>query len=484
MYFLEEKYELAIKCFDSCLQKNKNDIHAFHSKGWALVKLGKYEEAAQCYLKSEKDILSTFLSLANGDINESIEEKKQLAPFLDIMLEDDEFFKLVTNGITENKEKYQKVYIKSIFITSLLYINFRRGEKLVAHYTNEKLAEVLFLNDSPLRLSLITKSNDPKEGQTLIDYFYKDFSPKNEKKFDAFATSFTFNIDHLNQFRLYGKSTDKIEAGGMSLIFNQSFFNTFRPDNSNFHETTTEQLSREIGYSFDKSNKLYKGNPFGESVTLPLFRCIYLDPDTKFVASIGQKEEYTFYQKEEKEEDEGERENVNDYKIYINCILKEVEIQLEELKRDVENLDPQIVNQLLLSLRYLTKDISFKEEQECRIIAVNPLSKAKICPVSGKKYFDYLKLKDDENKSRVEKIIYGNNCFKDKKKEESISDLFNIIEKIYPSQKEEFLSIVKKNCLTEEIDINIKRDRCIKEFKEKMKQVGVENIESSKWLFT
>jgi hypothetical protein len=442
-----------------------------HSKGWSLVKLDRYEEAAKCFAKSEKDILSTFLSLVNPDIDKSVEEKKNLAPFLDIMLKEDKFFQSIVKNIQGNIEPYQMVYIKSMLVISLLYVNFKDGE-FVAHYTNEKLAEILFLKDSPLRLSLITTSNDPKEGQSLLDYFYLknglsiEQTKTIEAEFGAFATSFTFNLDHLNQFRLYGKSSDNIEAGGMSFVTNHFFFNTSKPNTSNSHEAIIEQRSKEDGYYFDKSNKLSKDLSFEDNLKLSLFRCIYIDPDTGFVSSIGQREEYTFYQNEE------DKSNLSEHQYRLNRILEEIRIQLKELKKDIENLDPEIVSQLLLSLRYLTKHVSFKEEQECRIIIVKPLSKAKVCPYSSKRYFDYLGMKE-----YVEKIILGTNCFKEQEKikRDFTGKCLGIVDKVCPNEKNKFL---------EEIDkMFAYKANAESEFRNAMKDVGITSIERSRWLF-
>ena len=468
MFFLSGSYEAAIKCFDAFLKQNPNDTHTLHSKGWALVRLGQHEDAAKCFVKSEKDILSTFLRLVNPDIDKSIEEKRQLAPFLDIMLKEDKFFQSIVKNIQGDIEPYQKAYIKSMLIISLLYVNFKDGE-FVAHYTNEKLAEILFLKDSPLRLSLITTSNDPKEGQSLLDYFYlKDGLPIEQTKtieteFGAFATSFTFNLDHLNQFRLYGRSSDNIEAGGMSFVANQFFFNTTRPNNSNSHESIVEQRSKGGGYYFDKSNKLSRDMIFEDNSKLSLFRCLYIDPDTGFVSSIGQREEYSFYQNEE------DKNNLREHQYRLNRILKEIRIEIEELKRTVENLDSEIVSQLLLSLRYLTKHVSFKEEQECRIITVKPLSKAKICPYSGKMYFDYLGMRE-----YIEKIILGAKCFKEQEKikRDFTDKCLKIVEKVCPNEKNKFVEEINMMFSNKEI-----------EFRNTMEEIGIKKVERSRWLF-
>lgn len=468
-YFLKGSYEAALKCFDAKSKENPSDCFALHNKGWSLVKLRRYEEASECFVELERDVLSTLLSLANHDIDEGIEEKKQLSLFLGKMLSDNKFFQITTKDVTENIEAYKKIYIKSMLIISLLHIDSDE-EKNVAHYATEKTAEFLLIDDSPLRLSLITKSNDPNEGQSLLYYFYKEKGLLTEEKeeFGAFATSFTFNPDHLNQFRLYGKNSDGVETGGISLVVKQHFFNNYKPDNSAIQQSVEEKLSKKIGINYDKSNKRFQDAINNDYSKLPLFRCIYLDPDTGFVSSIGQREEYTFYQNEEEEN------KLDGYQQKINSILKEVKNQLKELKKDVENLDPKIVSRLLLLLRYLTKNVAFREEQECRIITVKPREKAKICPYSNKMYFDYLKMNENDY---VEKVILGANCFKEQPqiKKDFSDKCLKITDKICPDKKKMFVDEID-NLFTYNNDAEAK-------FRNELKDKGIKNIENSGWSF-
>jgi len=90
----------------------------------------------------------------------------------------------------------------------------------------------------------------------------------------------------------------------------------------------------------------------------------------------------------------------------MNKIIKEVREQMKELKKQAEKLKPAIVGQLLLNLRYLVKNVAFKEEQECRMVKILNLSK------------DKEKIKDDEFKQMyfeypfavpmyIDKIYFG-----------------------------------------------------------------------------
>ena len=53
---------------------------------------------------------------------------------------------------------------------------------------------------------------------------------------------------------------------------------------------------------------------------------------------------------------------------------------MEKLKKIVEKLNPNVIEQLLINLRYLIKHVAFKEEQECRIIKILPLAHKDINP--------------------------------------------------------------------------------------------------------
>ena len=374
---------------------NERNVLSWQMKGRALVKDEKYAEAAQCYYKLGYKVLDAFLYLSGSDIEKSIEERKRFAPYLKILLQNDDFFQSIAKQIEDDIEPYKNIYIRSMRIISLLYVNFV-NEEFVATYTSEVAVENMLKS---LWLSLITKSNDPKEGQSLLDYFFKGKDiPKEqresiEKDYGMFATSFTFNIDHLNQFRLYGKSSKGIETGGVSLVVDSLFFQTSEPKVA--VSSISEENKKEKGLAF-KSHKDIHNND--NDSKLSLFRCIYIDPISGFVASLGQREEYTFQSQEDR----------SSYKKYMECVLNEVGEQLHELKNEVRGLKPEIVSQLLLSLRYLTKDVSFKEEQECRIFKVKHKDDKEVFEALKNRRTNYLGMKD-----YLKKIILGTKCDKE-----------------------------------------------------------------------
>jgi hypothetical protein len=375
------------------------------------VKLNQYDKAVRSFVKSKENILSVFTILRE---HKTIDEIKQIASFFIPLLAEDVFFNSIIKPVKENIEPYRKFYINSMLIISLLYVDFKGGEEFVATYTNEDVVNALLLKDSPLRLSLSIQSNDLLEGQCLLDYLYpkKDLftaqrvNLEDKENFGSFITCFTFNQDHLNHFRLYGNKNN-IQASGISLIFDKYLF-------ANNH------------ISIDTYTVEYSGQSKNTESThkLPLFRCIYLDPSTGFIASVGHREEQTFY------ESKKDMEKVEEYKKKIEDILAEVRTQLTQMKKDVNILDSRIVGQLLLPLRYLIKHIDFKEEQECRIFSVKAKCESK--KEEERNYFDYFKIKH-----HIKGIILGAKCLEDK------------------NAKKQFMDDIKKTGIT-----NIKRSKC------------------------
>jgi hypothetical protein len=95
---------------------------------------------------------------------------------------------------------------------------------------------------------------------------------------------------------------------------------------------------------------------------------------------------------------------IGKFNTLIDNVQKECDILKEKIKE--EEIDKSVVSQLLLNLRYLIKDVAFKEEQECRIIQIMPITDDKI-----KESDDYsqLYIETDSLDSLVwpKKIIFG-----------------------------------------------------------------------------
>jgi tetratricopeptide (TPR) repeat protein len=357
--------EAAIEDYNKSIEKKNNLAVVYYNKGFALVKIKQYKEAVDCFEKARVTLVNIF---SYKDLNE--EEKKILAEILinkGKLFDKDKFFYTTTSKV--EKEKYKKIYLLSCWILGLLHIE-DENELKVAHYSSKKTFQTLLLIDktTPFRLYSITNSNDYKEGITLLDYLKIDIS--NKRKIDgnygAFAGCFTFNHDCLNQFRLYGKEDGK-EGSGVSIILKDGFFEKF----------TKAPTEKNNGITTDKEKAA-------------LFRCIYIDPKTTQVISVGQKEEYTFYR--DYQDEKVAKEKIKKYRNKISEILDAVNEKLSELKEMVNGLDPEVVSQLLINLRYLTKHVAFKEEQECRIVKILSFSdkNVKIDENNRHLYIDYL----------------------------------------------------------------------------------------------
>ena len=139
-----------------------------------------------------------------------------------------------------------------------------------------------------------------------------------------------------------------------------------------------------------------------------LYRCIYIDPHTDRVVSVGQKEEYIFY----REDIDITDKEIREYNDYIEKVREEVESCLEELKIEIAKLikaqrtrrdkkrAQQILSGLLIHLRYLVKHVAFREEQECRIIKVEKVDskndKVNIDAWSSRMYCETIQLRNDK----------------------------------------------------------------------------------------
>jgi hypothetical protein len=260
-----------------------------------------------------------------------------------------------------------------------LHVN-KDDDKTVAHYTQKKTAESLLFCNSKFRLSTVLTANDPEEGKVLMDYMHlpdyqankEIIADSNTRAYQAFIGSFTFNHDCLNQFRLYGK-LNNAEATGVSIVFNSEFFNNDITDSMHFQSNSKDDS---ITDNVDSDSTEEK-----DDEKYALYRCIYIDPVTRQVISIGHREEYTFYRAHNFSSETERNMAIIDYSKFIKIQLQKVKERLHELKticqikldNDV-SLNGEIIAELLIMLCYLTKHMAFKEEQECRILSIESLS--------------------------------------------------------------------------------------------------------------
>lgn len=374
----------------------------------------KLYKESDCLRKINIDVLEILTIFSNACIKKKLKLEVFL-PLLNYDTYDGLFFKTATIS-EKNKEKlerYKEVYMLSIFIISLLHVHHIKhvdieAEKLVAHYAKKLVAQKMLFDDSRFRLSSINYANDPTEGKILLNYLLgKDNQTETlDTGYRAFVGCFTFNHDSLNQFRLYGKEADK-ECTGVAIVFRDSFF-------SNKAEMAMKSEKEKENVSLEEKKHA-------------LFRCIYIDPVTRRVETVGHKEDYLLYR-----EDNDNQEKINKYKDYINNIVDNVKCKMEELQKIVKSLDSQIIEQLLINLRYLTKHIAFKEEQECRIL----------------KIYDIIKDKDKIKRSEDYKQMYINNL-----------NISNHVEKIYFGPKASGIELFQDMQKHNKLNISCERSK-------------------------
>jgi len=385
-----EKYDIVIN--QNCEYKNIS-YYDYYNRGAAYYRrylINKNKKLAKKAIKSFKKVEGSILSILvyindNYNVRKEMTENGFLFPLLDnLETSDGRFFKEATKNLPKKElkklNKYKEVYINSMYIISQLHVD-NENEKLVASYREKNISQKMLFEDAKFRFNAIDHSNDPTEGKTLLDYLYVDNSikeqPKKEqkkishKKYGAFAGCFTFNYDSLNQFRLYGKEYDK-EGTGLSLIFDKNFF----------------------------SERVYTAIDQNENEKHTLFRCIYIDPIKRRIETVGQKEISLFFR-------EKTSKSYKSYHEYIIDIIEKVNDKMKKLKRliEKEELDRNVVAQLLINLRYLTKHIAFKEEQECRIVEIYPLdyNKIKLNPDYKQMYIEY----EPKVSKHIKKIYFG-----------------------------------------------------------------------------
>jgi len=364
------KYEEAILCFDKVPDNSESYVDAQYYKGFSFLLLDKAKDAANSFVNAKKEsffILSEFNYLSNICKIENVISKI-------IDYNDNDFFNIVTKPkriSNKEKEDYKKIYT---YILQIIYLLHVKNETVAAHYTKRATAAQLLFKNSKFRLNSTITANDPQEGETLLKYFKLEETCKNKNEesqnegiihdYQAFIGCFTFNHESLNQFRLYGKESDK-EATGISLVLNKDFFN---------EKMDIGLLSNCFLKDNDKENVNVKDE---RTQKYALYRCIYVDPKTHKVISLGHKEEYSFY----RENFGVSSDEVSTYNKEINKIKSKVTNQLKKLDKSIKtgkDLDKNIICELLLPLRYLVKHVAYKEEQECRIFDIKDLQEDKL----------------------------------------------------------------------------------------------------------
>ena len=357
------------------------------------------EDSLELYAKAQFNLGLLLLK------ENSIEEAKQaLSNIRPIFYYESESWLKILNCPSDSLPNLATVFVVIGSIIQTLFISSGGGiagenPLKVAHYTRPSTAGKLIAGDSakasPLRLSTVKNTNDPTEGKILYGYLHKSCGllsgvldaeqESDSQALAAFISCFTFNHDSLNQFRLYGKEGG-LEASGVSLVFGKRFFSAKDPfaimtsapkqeaitANNAIEDSRTRQPDKTTQKKLDK---------------LPLYRCIYLDPQSGYV-SIAHRDKVTFYaeawygKKTAAHQDickEAER-RWKKYQTEIDRLTKKVKNDLSTLTKtikavakDAENDVLQTLVFILQPLRYLVKHAAFQEEQECRMLYIGNL---------------------------------------------------------------------------------------------------------------
>lgn len=289
------------------------------------------------------------------------------------------------------------LYLSILLLETLQLEMIHHSERKLAHYTSTYVVNELLDKNSPIRLSHIGNMNDPTEGDILFKYLHDDLNSNQEyRNIDtgAFISCFTLNHDHLNQFRLYGKTAQK-DATGVSLVVDKNFFkqpNFLELNSPVLYESDNIEINNKQEENFQEKKHLR-----------PVYRCIYIDPETGYVR-VSQRNKMTFYREffqDKKSEDEIEMLWDN-YQKYIQTKEHKVKNILKKMKKCIQTIISEtnhenkvevleLIQFILLPLQYLVKHSAFKEEEECRICYITPLNSNRVNMDFNNKsfYIDY-----------------------------------------------------------------------------------------------
>lgn len=390
--FLELKqYEKAIESFKKVNEKNSKDKYlvAKYLTGVANMFSDKLSKAKECFESTSKHDSFSYLSLMQ--------------------------LKLIQKKIPKSKKLHNLVQMLELVknIQEELFINFDMlknsnniPERKLAHYTSVNTFKLITQekDKSLFRLNTINNVNDPSEGNVLLEYleFNKDFNiiSKNDD-FQAFISCFTFVHDSLNQFRLYGK-TDGKEASGISLVFNKDFFSDDKSSINAYFINRDAKKNRESDFVESKKftgiielfNQKLKSRTTTKNLEnkkiqslnskLPIYRCVYMDAKSGYI-HLAQRNQLTFYREScfgknnigknlTQIQDYAQKE-WNIYQEFIFEKEEKIKYYFENLKEIYEDLGEELklehrdlIDEIILPIRYLIKHSAFEEEQECRMI--------------------------------------------------------------------------------------------------------------------
>ncbi|MHA3092280.1 tetratricopeptide repeat protein [Acinetobacter brisouii] len=400
-YKKQNKLEEQVNAFQNIPKEIKDAYcRAQLNLGYLYQKQGKLDDAILAYKLINIDY-DEFYVHAQWNLGVCYLEQKRYLEFLHQL-----------NGITSIQEKYlaqvsyhlnlyrkitsknliEKLYPLEKKITALLnrLIIDQSEDQLIAHYTAPSIAYLMLdhknqEHPSKLRLNPTDFMNDPTEGALINRLFSLKAQEKPNAQIEqhkSFIGCFTLHHDSLNQFRLYGKENQR-EASGVSLVLNRKQFFEEQSNFSFVNHNLTNLQEKSVGLD-DEQPADFK---------LPLFRCIYFDLDSGLI-HVAQREEWTFC----REKGSCQDNDWSDYKDKIDQVNDSVRVLIAEIKVLIKQINPaensdeaELIEEILLPLRYLIKHYAFKEEQECRTIYITQWNDLRIQldPKLNRVYVDY-----------------------------------------------------------------------------------------------
>ena len=431
---LDDKEAYAKAQFNIAVLLNKNSniedaLNAFRNI--------KHDDDVEAYGKAQYAIGKIFIS--DNNLKDYLTAKESFALAKNIFPYEAKCYVEVCDLLAKESTaeigiKYLSFFEKILKIVGVLKIKFldvkgdiNNPERKMAHYTNTDVANILLDSNKDnragyLRLNTITNMNDPSEGQ-LLESFLKDEknlsynTPDFDENSHAFFSCFTFNHDSLNQFRLYGKK-DYQEASGVSLVFNQTFFQNKNLGGLSFVTVSSELnnvlVENHTGFMSEEEQD-YNNKAIGKQ---PVMRCVYIDAKSGYI-QLAQRNKLTFYR--ELGSTDAADEGWASYQKFIQKKTKEFQKHFEELKslykelvnekekmrgksQEVVKSHERLLDETLLPLKYLIKHSAFQEEQECRMIYITSLKDPKVKMDFGKfLYVEY----DADVKTHLDKIYIG-----------------------------------------------------------------------------
>ena len=411
VYHTQGKLEQAIKTWSNINHDDDPETYARaqFNLGFVYHTQGKLEQAIKTWLKVRHDDdprAYVEAQLGLGEAYSLDEDKKEQSHEAYDNVRDFSYYKSergfkilkCTLGVRKDLHSLAK-NIDEV----LKYLQIIPGfESKVAHYTRPQIAFDLFegkKNDndkepSSFRLSTIRGVNDPTEGLVLNGYWNQQGIPETIHTNDTatFVSCFTFNHDNLNQFRLYGKENGR-EATGVSLVFNKDFFSDQADTLEFIAGPSTDLSSKSKQIKPNETGKPESDNKkplIGKST---LYRCIYIDPETRYL-TLAQRDKSTFYREHDEDADAKEKwekyhKSLSKKEKSVNKHLfakdKSVLSTLQSIFKKYQGYSTkekqyilETIRFTLLPLQYLVKHIAFQEEQECRIMYITQFRDEKI----------------------------------------------------------------------------------------------------------